>query len=77
MEQLYRDFTVCNRCGGRCYLGNDYCEDCANEMWQKLRDFIGSKLYMTMNEDLCEFGTSYELTLHKMKELEKEKVKSE
>lgn len=29
-----RDFTVCENCGGNCYIGNKYCEDCANELWE-------------------------------------------
>lgn len=33
MEKLYRDFTVCEICGERCYLGNRFCEDCANELY--------------------------------------------
>lgn len=45
MEKMYRDFTVCEKCGGACYLGNKYCEDCANnlvadneEIIEKLKD---------------------------------------
>lgn len=33
MEKPYRDFTVCETCGERCYLGNRFCEDCANELY--------------------------------------------
>ena len=32
MEKMYRDFTVCENCGETCYLGNKYCEDCANKL---------------------------------------------
>lgn len=35
MEKMYRDFTICEKCGERCYLGNRFCEDCANELLQK------------------------------------------
>lgn len=38
--------------------------------WEKLKDFLESKMYMISNEDLCNFGTAYELTLDKMQELE-------
>lgn len=76
MEQLYRDFTVCKRCGGTCYLGNDYCEDCVNEMWQKLKTFAKERMdYLNEYEDDLAIG--YELTLDKMQELEKEMMKSE
>lgn len=92
MEQLYRDFTVCKRCGATCYLGNDYCEDCVNEMWQKLKEFIKNtkvkadkeveeNLYGDENIFECHrasarFGICCDI-LDKMQELEKEMMKSE
>ena len=33
MEKMYRDFTICENCGERCYLGNRFCEDCANKLY--------------------------------------------
>lgn len=40
MEKMYRDFTVCEKCGGSCYLGNKYCEDCANELVEDTEEII-------------------------------------
>ena len=31
-EEFFRDFTLCQRCDKTCYLGNKYCEDCANKL---------------------------------------------
>ena len=40
MEQQYRDFTVCKKCGGTCYIGNMFCEDCANKLFEEKLDLI-------------------------------------
>lgn len=37
-EMLYRDFTVCENCGGNCYLGNKFCEDCANKLFADMTE---------------------------------------
>lgn len=80
MEQLYRDFTVCKKCGSRCYLGHDYCEDCANEMWQKLKEWVDDDVVGFSHEYANQSSDwvikQYDIVT-KMKELEKEKVKSE
>ena len=78
MEQLYRDFTVCKKCGGRCYLGNEYCEDCVNKMWQKLKKFAKETYeYFDQYENMEDCASGYKYTLEEMQELEKETMKSE
>lgn len=47
-----RDFTVCENCGGNCYLGNKYCEDCANELWE---------VECNINSDYCDVLSENEL----------------
>lgn len=48
MEKMYRDFTVCENCGETCYLGNKYCEDCANKLVaEKEKELEEVKLHRT------------------------------
>lgn len=60
MEPLYRDFAVCENCGEHCYLGNRFCEDCANDLWEvecKLNREL--PVYQEAFDLACEFIENY------------------
>lgn len=60
MEPLYRDFTVCETCGGQCYLGNRFCEDCANELYAVECELNKElPIYQKAFDLACEFIENY------------------